>query len=308
MRNSLRQIFACATSSDKTFKNYANVPNIHLGLHYEQDITNFGTSRNATTMMGEQKHKVFKAHAPHTNSRDNDLQLMKMTNTTQTVRFMLDGTFQGLSPAAVVSSQLHSIVERCPTLNSFLGQATCMGENDDGANGIEDSKSLIASTRVGKQIPLKKYCPSDCSFDTSTVAKLYKTDYGITLSSGMRYKIHYWGYVGGDPRADQSGLGGKLRRFRVKIDEFLKLRGSPTFYRVRRMFTTTMGTMIRLFFVLEVLDRMYGEELPIAPYPILRATNKVIVVGLDKIDPRILHFVSKGADVWWYNPFVPYFL
>lgn len=95
MRGSLREIFACATSNDKTFKNYANMPNIHLGLHYEQDIINFGTSRNATTIMGEQKHKVFKAHAPHTNSRDNDLQLMKMMNTAQTVQFMLDGTFQG---------------------------------------------------------------------------------------------------------------------------------------------------------------------------------------------------------------------
>lgn len=74
------------------------------------------------------------------------------------------------------------------------------------------------------------------------------------------------------------------------------------------MLTTTMWTLVHLFFVLEVLDRVYSEELSIVLYPVLRAANKVIMVGLDKIEPLILHFVSKAVDLWWYNPYVLYFL
>jgi hypothetical protein len=54
----------------------AEVPNIHLSMHYMQDIRNYGTLYNNYTMIGEQKHKVHKAHAPHTNSSDRVLQLL----------------------------------------------------------------------------------------------------------------------------------------------------------------------------------------------------------------------------------------
>lgn len=127
-----------------------------------------------------------------------------------------------------MSSQLRSIIEICPTLNSFLDQAACVEEGNSGTNGIEDSKSAITSTRTSKQIHLKEYSLANRSFDTSALVKHYKTDYGIIVSSGMQFKIHYWGYGGGNPGADQSTLGSKLRRFRVKVGKFLRLRGSPT--------------------------------------------------------------------------------
>ncbi|KAI5837765.1 hypothetical protein DFP73DRAFT_600775 [Morchella snyderi] len=84
------------------YQKYADVPNIHLRLHYAEDILNFATTFltllqtfNATTTMGEQQHKVLKQHAGHTNSHKTDLQLLKLINTSKTVRFRLNGIYEG---------------------------------------------------------------------------------------------------------------------------------------------------------------------------------------------------------------------
>ncbi|KAI5838707.1 hypothetical protein DFP73DRAFT_599637 [Morchella snyderi] len=114
MRNMLRRFFGATISTKGGFQKYADVPNVHLALHYATDIENFASTFNATTMLGEQKHKVFKMHAQHTNSHENDLQLLKLINTLQTVRFALDDTFAVSSPA--LTTQLNSIVNRCPVL------------------------------------------------------------------------------------------------------------------------------------------------------------------------------------------------
>lgn len=74
-RHHLQKFF----EATEKYASWGKVPNIHLGLHYTNDLENFGTIRNSTTMMGEQKHKLFKAHASHTNSRENDLQLLKVS-------------------------------------------------------------------------------------------------------------------------------------------------------------------------------------------------------------------------------------
>jgi hypothetical protein len=50
--------------------NRGEVPNIHLLMHYMQDLRNYGTLYNNSTIVGQQKYKVHKAHAPHTNSQD----------------------------------------------------------------------------------------------------------------------------------------------------------------------------------------------------------------------------------------------
>ena len=47
-------------------------------------------------MIGEQKHKVHKAHAPHTNSKDRVLQLLKHVNLCHSIRMVLDEASQQL--------------------------------------------------------------------------------------------------------------------------------------------------------------------------------------------------------------------
>jgi len=94
----------------------AQLPNMHIGIHYSQDILNYANSRNIAAMLGEQKHKIHKTHAPHT--KDRVLQLMKNVNVQQTIRIMLDNVFIHHE----LTSQLQRILTSCPVLrHRFLG-------------------------------------------------------------------------------------------------------------------------------------------------------------------------------------------
>ncbi|KAI5839594.1 hypothetical protein DFP73DRAFT_598577 [Morchella snyderi] len=329
MRHILRRIFASASSNEKSFKNYANVPNIHLGLHYEEDLRNYGSIRNCTTMMGEQKHKIFKAHAPHTNSTNNDLQLLKMINTSQTLRFMLDGTFGSLS----VAIQTQEIIRGCPTLKGFVAgsqdfsgaveesdETPVSGEAklDQAVPDLEDSQSSIQASKIGKPLPVGNIALYTRTKDYSRMISLYKTEYGISLTPGTRIKVKYWGYFAGEPRPH----GGKTRRFQIQLGEFVQLLGdehTTSYYQLQRIMTTTVGSMSRVFFVLQSLERVSKEEIAIAPYPVLKSpadtNNAYNMVGIERIKPVVLHFVKKrdasgpgGENTWWHNPYVPYFL
>ena len=78
----LLQRFFKASSS----KHRADVPNMHMAVHYTSNIKDYGTPHNVSVNMGEQKHKMSKMHAPHTNSRGTELQLMDYINQHQTFR------------------------------------------------------------------------------------------------------------------------------------------------------------------------------------------------------------------------------
>lgn len=300
--------FKSTTGMKGGFQKYADVPNIHLGLHYAQDVQNFATTYNATTMMGEQKHKIFKQHAAHTNSHENDFQLLKVINTSQTIRFLLDGTFNSSSPA--ISEQVQGIVQRCPTLKlRFLGRALAEGDIDPtqpAHPGIEVSGTLLKSCKTGLPVALRSVVLENKEMDLSSLEVLYKNEYQATLSPRMFYKVHYWGCLTGKPR---DNLHEGQHSFRVILGGFVRLRDDVfAFYRVERIMTVTIGTMVRAFLVLRIMERDITEEVGIAPYPVFNHSPNVILVGIRRLDPVILHFVSKGPGSWWHNPFVPYFL
>lgn len=80
-RSLLQGIFRCSEKTD-----YDDVPNIHVALHYPRDLANYGNLKNTAVMIGEQKHKVFKAHSDKTNSKEREKQLLRAVNVNQTIR------------------------------------------------------------------------------------------------------------------------------------------------------------------------------------------------------------------------------
>lgn len=318
MRIMLRKLFASTISTKGGFQKYADVPNVHLGLHYERDIENFATTYNSTTMIGEQKHKVFKQHAGHTNSHENDLQLLKAVNTSQTLRFLLDSTFHN-SEYSRISMQLEKVVGNCPILKErFLGcregakfEISSADTEISQYSGIDVSRSSFLTARTGCPVPLKRIETTDKEADLMALQALYFEEYSIVLHIGMRFKVHYWSYFSGQPSMRSREFDGRYQ-FRARVDWFVRLRDDMecSFYRIRRIFTMTIGTMIRVFFVLSGLQRDISQELEAAPYPVFKKSipGQEVVVGIRKLDPVIFHFVSKGTDSWWYNPYVPNFL
>ncbi|KAI5839754.1 hypothetical protein DFP73DRAFT_529914 [Morchella snyderi] len=313
----IEKLFACASADTKTFKNYANVPNIHLALHYYEDIQNYGTARNSSTMMGEQKHKVFKAHAQHTNTKDNDLQLMKATNTAQTIRFLLTGAFNASCPD--LAGQMWSNVQKCPTMcGRFIGAKAASdyaargpesGINPSGPvwTGIDLEKSLFLKVHTGRALAINKINSQDHIHDKDNLCDSYRQCYDVDLLPHIRYKIRYWMYFAGMPKDDKHR--GHVKGFNIKVNQIIKLRDDPyAFYHVSRIFTIIVGDMTRVFFVTKPMEGI--QDYSSAPvYKIFRLATEAaeVTIGITSIDCNIMHFVSKGPNIWWYNPYNPNF-
>lgn len=270
--------------------------------------------------MGEQKHKVFKQHAGHTNSHETDLQLLKLINTSQTVRFLLDGVYEVSERSHNISKQVQGVVEACPTLKArFLGRA--LAEEDgirDGMQqsgptsttyaGIDVSNSLLISAKAGRPVTAKSVAIRDRESDIKALYELYKIDHGIVVDNSMRPKIHYWKYLSGKPALDSRTDG--QHNFRVLVGGFIRLRSDSTvFYRVESIMTLTIGFLRRAYLVVVQMRRNGAEEIDVAPFPVLTlAATERIIINVKEVDPVILHFITKSANSWWYNPFVPHFI
>lgn len=67
----------------------------------------------------------------------------------------------------------------------------------------------------------------------------------------------------------------------------------------------TVGALIRVFFILRVLERDKTQEVEAPPFPVFKGTYLFPIVGVRKVDSAMFYIVSKEEDLWWLNPFVP---
>lgn len=181
-----------------------------------------------------------------------------------------------------------------------------VGEKDMGStySGVEVSGTLLGSCKTS--LPVSRKSLENKEMDLLSLQALYKSEYQSALSSNMFYKVNYWGCLTGKPRIS---LHEEQHSFRAILGGFVKLRDDTlAFYQVERVITVTIGTMVRAFLVLSTMERDITEQIGIAPYPVFNDSRNVILAAIRRLDPVILHFVGKGPNSWWHNPFVPYFL
>lgn len=286
----------------------AHIPNIHIGIHYSQDILNYANSRNISVMIGEQKHKIHKAHAPHTNSRDRVLQLMKNVNLQQTIRMMLDNVFSHHAP----SSQLQRILINCPILrHKFLGSTT--PNTTKQGNIIVDHAEVIRG-RVGLSLALRSIHRNTQRTDTELLAKMWLELEEVTALPGMKLSYQYW-----QKATMQLNAGNHIRKISIPIGSIIShgadtatRTNQPRFFRVERIASVTYGSARRCMLLVHPLKRKPELESPVAPYQVFvlatRDQDLVEVLPLQNVRLENLHFVRRDPVSWWWNPFVIHFL
>jgi hypothetical protein len=290
----LLQCFFRAVGKDSR----AEVPNVHVSKHYIQDILNYGNLYNNSTMIGEQKHKVHKAHAPHTNSKDRVLQLLKAVNMSQTIRFMLDGNF----PDNDIAVQLNEIVSSCPVLRiKFMG-STSFTEPKPGTIAIEAGKSLFASARVGKPMSAKKIDNNIKLANCQAIIDAWNHMYEDHLFVGMKLRFDYWGKMSGIRNESNH-----TRKIAIRVGGFVTT-VNASFYRVESIVTLTIGGHTRCFLLCVEMVRVLEEELDCAPYDVLKEGRRKKVLSIERIVPQNLHVLKRNRSTWWWNPYINHFL
>jgi hypothetical protein len=282
----------------------AQVPTIHLALHYEQEMALYATTYNCSVMIGEQKHKIHKAHALHTNSKDRVLQLLKSVNLGQTMRSILDKVY----PDHPVAIQLNDIVDECPILRTkFLGSTSFSTATTKLSNiTIDAGRSKFATARVGLPVSARLIFNDMKRMDTARVIAGWEKLYGDALSSRLKLKIEYWGIFSGT--RDEAEHAKKIS---IRTGGFVARIGSvglPLFYRVKRILSIGIGSEKRCFLVATRMERDESLEVSYAPYDVFQEGEVEALLSIEELSPRNIHFVARTPNTWWWNPYVTSFL
>jgi hypothetical protein len=319
-RRGLQKVFL---STDK-MKNRASVPNIHLALHYRQDIALFGTPKNVLAAQGEQMHAAPKRHASHTNNKETIFQLESSVNHIQTMRHVADGAF----PSHPFTLQFNRVVNACPLLREgFLGASSTpavakepvvtpdLDDDDVWGDGVDvitilnrgvvdASGSAFIDVKVGS--PVKRVLSTTKEQDIPRLMDAYKKEYQTVMFPGMSYQLHLWQRLTAryeDARHTRTislSIGSFVRRLSPKQSEVVNI------FRIARIVTLTVSTQRRCFLICTVLERAFEEEWSEAPYEVYKEVPKeeLACFSIRSVAPENLHFVSKSETSWWWNPYV----
>lgn len=293
-RKLLRSFFLCGSTPNR-----ASVPNMHLGLHYQQDICNYGTSRNVAAMIGEQKHKVHKNHAPHTNSRGTELQLVKSVNMSQTMRFLLDNAYIDNN----FQTQFQRIVTSCPNLvKKFLGSSSAAANKKSGS--VDTTGSMFTNIRGVVRVRRVEAKTRDADF--LMLKSCWEMIHRVAILPSMKLHLEYFNKM-----TVKYQQGQHTREFGVLIGGFVVSRSEPrVFFRVERITTLSIETLVRMFLVVQRLHRMEDEEVMHAPYDVFAIDTKYVACALsvNEVEPMCVHMVQKSGNSWWWNPYVTRFI
>lgn len=75
----------------QAFKDFENLPNLHLNYHLVQHAKNYATLLNTGVGTKEMVHRIFKNIVPRTNRKNVDFDLLKRYTTMFALRHLFDG-------------------------------------------------------------------------------------------------------------------------------------------------------------------------------------------------------------------------
>jgi hypothetical protein len=97
---------------------FSGRPNVHVGLHWEGLLDEYGLVGLTMVLAGEKKHKEYKGAVLHTNNREPERDLFALENVKQTLRLLL---LQGYTTDfPIITQKVRDIDIRCPSLFSSI--------------------------------------------------------------------------------------------------------------------------------------------------------------------------------------------
>lgn len=311
-RAALRKCFRL--SDIPSYAKKADVPNIHLAVHYPHDLEMYGTLRNSSVMIGEQKHKIFKAHAPHTNQKENELQLLRAINLSQSVRHVVEGTYNTSKDYADITASVNNLLSFCPRLRQkFIGTHAIVAiDQPQHAETALQAKIDFERTQfhrihASKTVDTRKVPQHVKAADCERVLICYAQAYGIE-TAGLRPMYSWHNFVTAANNDDPTD------RLKFRVGGFFEDRAGK-FYRIDQIITATHGSLIRVFFDATELSQSQSQSNPRWSY--MKYTRYTLgssrVLSLIDVKPGRLHMVPipnppAQPSSWFFNPIVPKFI
>lgn len=318
-RDMLQKCFSISSNT----QNLARAPNIHLGCHLTQDIHDFATLKNVSAMIGEQMHKIHKAQAPHTNSRDTELQLMKSTNLTVSLRFVA----AGVHTDHPLATRLRTVLSQCPVISNYLvGDEQTMDQQKQPLDGMFKSSLKVPAGVINTSKTLRQRDTSteQRDLDLKLLKPAFDHGRGLVWDGSFKSKFRYFE--------------------RVTMKAFLKHQFSTKVISICIDNPIRLGTRIstKIGTELAIVQRIFEVEIPphgkevyltikplirdqvletsATPYHVYRypavneltPLNSIACISLTDVIQENVHLVSRirseTTESWWLNPYVTEFL
>lgn len=103
---------------NKVFKDFENLPNLHINLHLIQHVKNYTTLLNTGVGTKEMMHRIFKTIMSRTNRKNVELDLLKRYTTLFAVRHLFDGGID--SHLSTTINTLNNLPHHLKTTDGWL--------------------------------------------------------------------------------------------------------------------------------------------------------------------------------------------
>ncbi|OJD24948.1 hypothetical protein ACJ73_03684 [Blastomyces percursus] len=150
---------------------------MHIGVHYIEQIKEYGVANNCNVLIGEDKHREYKQLVRNTNHRDIEKTLLVQENFRRTVQLVFQGSFD--DSESQLTQKIRSISNFAPTVLTSLH---CV--NDHPADDIDMDLTEVgepldspkhSSINVTHRLPAKNRIDK-LSIATAKVSKLGSLD------------------------------------------------------------------------------------------------------------------------------------
>ncbi|KAI1811386.1 hypothetical protein GGS20DRAFT_588590 [Poronia punctata] len=216
------------TAKSTKYKLWMSRPNVHIGLHYQEVLEEYGLPSLPNVIVFEIKHKLWKKMVYTTNHRAPEKDLFAWENVAQTLRFVLLNSFADTDRE--LTNQLQNLNSTTPSLFASITRGQLVPGGANGDDEVDDDEAgivlvarhesyievgLTAQLRpetrqkLGLATREKDFSPMYRRMLTSAYANHYSRQVTI-MGTGQRLK--WWGSVTWSTKNELTGMTNRVTK------------------------------------------------------------------------------------------------
>ncbi|KAL9036395.1 MAG: hypothetical protein Q9180_004325 [Flavoplaca navasiana] len=299
------QVDPAASQKGQEYENDQKRPNVHIALHYEDTMVEYGMPSNVNVLIGEDKHRYFKKVVYQTNHVNVERLLLEHENLRQSVRLLL---LDAWPDEEQVTAVMKDIYRKCPTLFESLVSKSEQDSLRSSLIGIDDDDEITLQsdplhqhvTATGRLKP--KYCREVLKVPTRANDPLTTIEFKTQLRRAFTqdYRQPNVIYLGphGFQWCRKVGFtsGPSMRRYSFALGDFVLFQSS-SIGRIDGLLVVRLSndTSPQLFLKLTIANPK-GTLDPILEVPLYETSGHSTMVGLPGLTPARPYLIPVISD------------
>lgn len=284
----------------KEYRQDKQRPNVHIGIHYKELMTEYGLPSNCNVLIGEDKHRWFKKIVYNTNFSNVERHLLTRESLQQTSRLILLDAYQTSEPK--LTATFKDLYDTCPGLFESLlprsEQLELQVEDDEPSQTILQDANHLKPSVFSRLKPM--YCRNELGLPIRSSAFLPVFRTRLRNAYGNDYNLPNIVHFGTRGLTWCKKLGfmdhATERRLVFCRGDVIQYHGNEV-GRLDQVFVHELMHVRRVFcLITRVISSPQHQKDNVLDMPLLQISNDQLIVGLPAISGQKLYMlpVSHG--------------